>query len=174
MKYPKWLIYATSVQKTELSNLTKNEIVLPPKHGAPPYGQCPYGNNTFQKKFFVFSRVTVGVVLRAGMDGEAFFFTGRDLKKLGWGLRSASPSKFGGCQSKDIFKGLPVQKITLYVLLWQIINFDRKETKYIEGAFLCFIFFPWHTAADALLKRRTLRQNIICHWLHFVGAGKRY
>ena len=26
-------------------------------------------------------------------------------------------SKFGGCQSKDIFKGLPVQKITLYVLL---------------------------------------------------------
>ena len=25
-----------SVQKTKLSNLTKNEIVLPPKHGAPP------------------------------------------------------------------------------------------------------------------------------------------
>ena len=36
MKYPKWLIFATSVKKTELSNLTKNEIVLPPKHGAPP------------------------------------------------------------------------------------------------------------------------------------------
>ena len=33
MKYPKWPIYATSVQKTELSNLTKNKIVLPPKHG---------------------------------------------------------------------------------------------------------------------------------------------
>ena len=33
MKYPKWPIYAASVQKTELSNLTKNKIVLPPKHG---------------------------------------------------------------------------------------------------------------------------------------------
>ena len=32
-KYPKWPIYATSVQKAELSNLTKNEIVLPTKHG---------------------------------------------------------------------------------------------------------------------------------------------
>ena len=29
------------VHKTELSNLTKNEIVLPPKHGAPPsWHQC--------------------------------------------------------------------------------------------------------------------------------------
>ena len=28
-------------KKLELLNLTKNEIVLPPKHGAPPYGQCP-------------------------------------------------------------------------------------------------------------------------------------
>ena len=36
MKYPKWPIYATSEQKTELSNLAKNEIVLRPKHGAPP------------------------------------------------------------------------------------------------------------------------------------------
>ena len=35
-KYHKWPIYASSVHKTELSNLTKNEIVLPPKHGAPP------------------------------------------------------------------------------------------------------------------------------------------
>ena len=33
IKYPKWLIYATSIHKTELSNLTKNEIVLRPKHG---------------------------------------------------------------------------------------------------------------------------------------------
>ena len=31
MKYLKWPIYATSEQKTELSNLAKNEIVLPPK-----------------------------------------------------------------------------------------------------------------------------------------------
>ena len=30
IKYPKWPIYAKSVHKTELSNLTKNEIVLPP------------------------------------------------------------------------------------------------------------------------------------------------
>ena len=36
MKYPKWPIYATSEQITELSNLAKNEIVLRPKHGAPP------------------------------------------------------------------------------------------------------------------------------------------
>ena len=36
IKYPERLIYATSKHKTELSNLTKNEIVLPPKHGAPP------------------------------------------------------------------------------------------------------------------------------------------
>ena len=36
IKYPKWPIYAKSVHKTELSNLTKNEIVLRPKHGAPP------------------------------------------------------------------------------------------------------------------------------------------
>ena len=36
IKYPEWLIYATTIHKTELSNLTKNEIVLPPKHGAPP------------------------------------------------------------------------------------------------------------------------------------------
>ena len=36
MKYPKWPIYATSEQKTELLNLAKNEIVLRPKHGAPP------------------------------------------------------------------------------------------------------------------------------------------
>ena len=28
-------MYAKSVHKTELSNLTKNEIVLRPKHGAP-------------------------------------------------------------------------------------------------------------------------------------------
>ena len=34
MKYPKWLIYATSIHKTELSNLTKKDIVLRPKHGA--------------------------------------------------------------------------------------------------------------------------------------------
>ena len=33
MKYPKWPIYAISVHKTELSNLTKNEIVLSPMHG---------------------------------------------------------------------------------------------------------------------------------------------
>ena len=33
IKYPKWPIYAKSVHKTELSNLTKNEIVLRPKHG---------------------------------------------------------------------------------------------------------------------------------------------
>ena len=33
MKYPKWPIYATSEQKTELLNLAKNEIVLRPKHG---------------------------------------------------------------------------------------------------------------------------------------------
>ena len=38
IKYPKWPIYAKSVHKRELSNLTKNEIVLRPKHGA-PYGQ---------------------------------------------------------------------------------------------------------------------------------------
>ena len=36
MKYPKWPIYTTTLHKKELSNLTKNEIVLPPKHGNPP------------------------------------------------------------------------------------------------------------------------------------------
>ena len=36
IKYPKWLIYATCIHNTELSNLPKNEIVLRPKHGAPP------------------------------------------------------------------------------------------------------------------------------------------
>ena len=35
IKYRKWLLYATSIHKTELSNLTKNEIVLRPKHGKP-------------------------------------------------------------------------------------------------------------------------------------------
>ena len=39
IKYPKWPIYAKSVHKTELSNLTKNEIVLRPKHGAPLHGK---------------------------------------------------------------------------------------------------------------------------------------
>ena len=39
MKYPKWPIYAKSLHKTELSNFTKNEIVLSPMHGAPP--TCP-------------------------------------------------------------------------------------------------------------------------------------
>ena len=33
MKYSEWTIYATSLHKMELPNLTKNEIVLPPKHG---------------------------------------------------------------------------------------------------------------------------------------------
>ena len=28
--------------------------------------------------------------------------------------RGASSSKFGGCQSRDIFRGVPVKKITLY------------------------------------------------------------
>ena len=36
-KSAKWPIYASSVHKTELSNLTKNKIVLCPKHGAPPH-----------------------------------------------------------------------------------------------------------------------------------------
>ena len=36
MKYAEWPIYATSEHKTELWKITKNEIVLPPKHGAPP------------------------------------------------------------------------------------------------------------------------------------------
>ena len=35
MKYAEWPIYATSEHKTELWKITKNEIVLPPKHGAP-------------------------------------------------------------------------------------------------------------------------------------------
>ena len=35
-EYPEKLIYATSIHKTKLSNLTQNEIVLPPKHGGPP------------------------------------------------------------------------------------------------------------------------------------------
>ena len=38
MKYPKWPIYASGVHKTELSNLTKNIIVLPPKHGGGGWG----------------------------------------------------------------------------------------------------------------------------------------
>ena len=33
MKYPKWPIYAISLHKMELSNFTKNEIVLSPMHG---------------------------------------------------------------------------------------------------------------------------------------------
>ena len=37
MKYLKWLTYATKVHKTKLSNFTKNEIVLHPKHGVPPH-----------------------------------------------------------------------------------------------------------------------------------------
>ena len=37
MEYPKWPLYATSVHKAELSNLTKNEIVLPPKQGVGGY-----------------------------------------------------------------------------------------------------------------------------------------
>ena len=32
----KWPIYPSSVYKTDLSNLTKNEIALLPKHSAPP------------------------------------------------------------------------------------------------------------------------------------------
>ena len=48
IKYPKWLIYATSIHKTELSNLTKNEIVLRPKHGAPPLS--PNLDNFFERQ----------------------------------------------------------------------------------------------------------------------------
>ena len=47
MKYPKWLIYASGVHKTELSNLTKNLIVLPPKHGG---GVEVWPNHNFLKK----------------------------------------------------------------------------------------------------------------------------
>ena len=50
MKYPKWPIYATSVKKTELSNLTENGIVLPQKHGAPH----PHTHSYFSKKSGVF------------------------------------------------------------------------------------------------------------------------
>ena len=35
MKYPKWPVYSTNVQTTELLNLTKNEIVLPPPSKLP-------------------------------------------------------------------------------------------------------------------------------------------
>ena len=60
MKYLKWPIYATKVHKTELSNFTKNEIVLHPKHGAPPAPQPPlswvsYFNIQYIKIFELFT-----------------------------------------------------------------------------------------------------------------------
>ena len=41
MKYPKWPIYAKSLHKTELSNFTKNKIVLSPMHGAGGSAETP-------------------------------------------------------------------------------------------------------------------------------------
>ena len=52
IKYPKWPIYAKSVHKTELSNLTKNEIVLRPKHGGG--GPTPNGENHLKFPFWLF------------------------------------------------------------------------------------------------------------------------
>ena len=51
MKHPKWPIYATSVQKQELSNLTKNEIVLPSKHGGGP-GLINFPKWSLKKRLF--------------------------------------------------------------------------------------------------------------------------
>ena len=58
MKYPKWLIYAASVRKTELSNFTKNEIVLPPKHGGRG-GGCGGQKSycVYMKKVFALQKV---------------------------------------------------------------------------------------------------------------------
>ena len=47
-KSAKWPIYASSVHKTQLSNLTKIEIVLPPKHGV-----CVGGGSFSIQKFIL-------------------------------------------------------------------------------------------------------------------------
>ena len=49
----------------------------------------------------------------------------------------ASPSKFGGGQSRDIFRGVPVKKITLYVAI-QATIMARARAKF-EGKRLCEI-----------------------------------
>ena len=69
------------------------------------------------------------------MDGEAF----------SWGVTFLIFRRGEGCQSKQIL-GVPVEKITLlYILRWQIIIFDRKETKKMWEPSLCLILSSYDT-----------------------------
>ena len=74
IKYPEWLIYATSIHKTELSNLTKNEIVLRPKHGAPlPYNLSCNENYCCLAKFDTLKTLSCWIT-KVSSEQPAFWY----------------------------------------------------------------------------------------------------
>ena len=94
-------------KKTELSNLTKNEIVLPPKH--PLMGNAHMEKTHFKKSSLFLAGLRWGLCCGQGWTGKLFFH-GTGLKDLGGGRGVPVQANLGGASLKTFSRGCQFTK----------------------------------------------------------------
>ena len=104
----------------------------------------------------------MGVVLRAGMDGEAFFFTGRDLKKLGWGWEVPVQANLGGASLKTFSRGCQFKKSPCMFYCDKLSILTEKKQNTLREPFYALFF-----SHDTLLLTRCWNEEL-CGRISFV------